>query len=447
MWLPILAQLLISLTPPPCTAPACYSIKPEPTLCAEGICDITRPLLDAIAYCEANPPIPDDPIGGSRVGCRFELPAGRFLITETITLCRQHELVGQGGRFWGARTRLEFLGGYTGIHLKFFDECIAQGRGAGADGSVIGGFGMVSTMGKSKEPSYGIQVEAARVKLEQLWIRGFVQGIRIAADVRGNPRSNANRTHVEDVRVDVNEHAGIWIDGGDTNAGLLIMTDVSGNCRYWERWKKKLGPCRNIHESSFLGTTIVAAHTARCIDSETSAKCEGYALEDDTQRSVCVGCYSEHDQKPNRLSQNSLALGGQSGWEGSGGWLFGQWMNRLVLRNDQDPDNVVQLELGSVAAPGAAWQVRALRFEKGAWPLSLAVLPSGWFSMRLANSEAWSIFKVAADAKSAGHPLGTFHLVPAQDRYLSSKTKKWLCPLSGGLCGPPRRFKKLELRK
>ena len=340
--------LMPSVAPPACAEPACYAITSQS--CVEGICDITDALTSAIARCEANPPIPDDRISGARVGCRFELPAGRLLLSKTVTLCRQHEIVGQGGRFWGARTRLETLGGYSGVHVQGAAACKAQGRGWGAAGAVLSGFGLVSTIGTTrKKLSYGVWVEAPRVKLSQLWVRGFVQGIRIEGDVRRKPKTNANLPYLEDVRVDMNEHAGIWVDGGDSNAGMFLAPDASSNCWYWERWKKRLGACQNIHESSFLGNTIVAGHTATCRDHETGAICEGYAMDGRSQRSVCIGCYSEKNQKPNTVSRNSLALGGLSKWKGKGGWLAGHRMNRLTLINDRDPKNVVRLELGDIA--------------------------------------------------------------------------------------------------
>lgn len=430
-----LLALLIS-----CQQPECYDIKPSE--CEGDLCDITAPLKDAISSCESNPPIADNHISRNRVGCRFELPAGRLVLSETVELCRQHDIVGKGGNFWGARTRLETLGGYTGIWLRYFTECNAEGKGGGSGGSIISDLALYSPLGTSTTtPSYGILVESARVTLKRLWIRGFVQGIRISADHTRPKPTNANLPTVDHVTVDVNEHSGIFIQGGDSNAGLLSLPNVHSNCWFANRWTSQLGVCANIHDRSFLGNTIVAGHTSFCKDAETGDICEGYRFSNNSQRSVCVGCYAEKNQLAGSLSQSSNAIGGipGQGWVGKGSYFFGSRINRLiVINNGGTPTDItddVQVEMGMASnLVGVAFQIRAFAFQTGSWPLALHVnKEGGFYSLRLANSESYSVMRIYG----VHHPdayLGGFHLLPKDDRYLFGRFKKLICPLTGSLC-------------
>ncbi len=409
-------QLLLSLLlASACQAPACYTIKP--TACEANTCDITGPLEAALASCKASPPV-SDKTNGARGGCRFELPAGDLLLTRTIRICRQHDIVGQGGRFWGARTRIQTQGSYTAFHFDYADACRLGEEGGGGGGGSLSDLAIIGTLGASRtKPSFGVLVEAGRVRLERLYIARFVQGIRISADVHRSPRTNANVFRVLDVRIDSNEHAGIFIEGGDANAGLLTLPDVAGNCAYASRWPS-LGDCHNIVERSFLGSTVIAGHTSTCIDFETAKVCRGYEFSGSSNRGVCLGCYSESNQTLGHLAPNTVAVSGLGGWEGPGLWILGTQLSSLRVRNDRDPENVVIFEAGRLAPAGTAWQVRALSITKGAWPLSLYVgnpnkpAEAGWYYFLMANSVSWSSLRLRGDSSVEGFGLGDLELAP-----------------------------------
>src|SRR5207237_971310 len=56
-----------------------------------------------------------------------------------------------------------------------------------------------------------------------VYVRGYRHGVRANADAHrtGEARSNANMTRVRDTLIAETDHAAIYLDGGDSNAGLV----------------------------------------------------------------------------------------------------------------------------------------------------------------------------------------------------------------------------------
>lgn len=401
----VLFTLLVS-----CQAPECYTVTPT----TAG--DISQPLIEAMALCRDNPPVSDTNTA-SRGGCRFELPAGDLLMTQTVKLCRQHDIVGKGGRFRGARTRVEVPGCTTPFVLADFEECTMYGEGGGAGGALLSDFALVKTHNTcTTQPDFGVVIEAPNTRLERLYVSGFVQNVRVSAGKNRSPSTNANLTKLVDSTLTSAKHTGLLIEGEDANAGYFADSDIQSNCNNWRFWEPVLGRCANVHENSFLGNTFNAIHTARCVDLATGQMCESFYSEGDSQRATFVGPYTERDQLPGVLSRNTVSIGGLSEWSGKGGWLQGRRMNALILVNELDPSNPVQLELGEAAnLGGVALQLRAPSISN--WPLSVNATKTGFWSFRLANSEAWSFLRVAGNKDIPGFSLADIELAPVHDGF------------------------------
>jgi hypothetical protein len=303
------------------------------------------------------------PESNKRQGCKVQLGCNTTyeLRSGPIEVCRQMVFEGCGGAGWGASTIIKTVAGIDAFRLH--SNCLSSDGGAGW--TVIRDLAILGTSLNEidpERPTYGLHAEA-RFKAENLWISGFTQGIRISADVNRTPATNANNFAIDYVRIDANAHAGIYVDGGDTNAGYGIGVDSSSNCQRAEGHQ-----CANIYDSSFLGNTWVAAHTATAKNGQTGKAFPGYIFEGLNARSMCVNCYAEMDQEPSQVDQNSMVIGGLLMSEGAGYIQQGPQVNRLAAINDYDPNNKVKICLGNCGSPGAFYELQA---DAGvpAWPL------------------------------------------------------------------------------
>lgn len=335
------------------TATLTYTIPP----CGAPGCDLAPALQGAIDACERAPLIPGD----LHVGCRFDLPVGSFALSKPIELCRAHDVIGQGGGGWGSRTRL--VPATTGIRLLDTAECLERGRGKGAAWSTIRDLAILPRGTRTATPTFGIEARA-RFFGRSLWIKGGTQGIHIKASARSGS-GNANLTRLDDVLIERSEHAGVYFDGPDANAGLLVMPSVTSACREASRWEASFGTCAGIVDSSFLGNTILASHTNNAADVTGPVRSPrpGYMFEGDSNRGLCLGCYRETNQADGIISRNAIALGGLGTWTGLkpgfGLRIDGPWVSGMSITNKRDPNNVVTLHVGDLAAPGTWLQFEA----------------------------------------------------------------------------------------
>lgn len=346
-----------------------------------GVCNITAEMREILDECNDNPPV-----NNTRAGCSIHIPAGEYELDEPIVLCRTHRIYGDGGGQVGARTVINVAPETTGIRVAYADECAnamttprrdpanpnnppnnLPGNGslseirdlalvsAGCGGSCSGGF------------FYGVQLQS-RARLENVFVNGFTHGVHISADVNRTPfstattpgdeaRSNANLWSLEAVHALDSAHAGVYVDGGDTNVGLGVRVNSASNCRSPAAGIVEWGDCANIIDSSFLGSTWIATHTSAV--PTTAGTHAGYIAEGPSQRSLFLGAYAEGNQLVSSLSQNSIAMSGLSSWDKTTAGLRLDGVNmygRLHVHNrfeDPDPDpatreqNFTELRLGN----------------------------------------------------------------------------------------------------
>jgi hypothetical protein len=116
-------------------------------------------------------------------------------------------------------------------------------------------------------------------------------GVHIEADIGSGAGSNANLWYMEHVHTLGSSRHGVFVEGGDTNAGVGIAINAKDCAGY------------GIYDNSFLGNTWLACHT----DSNTLGS---YYLDGVNARSVLVGCYSESGQPTGYLGPTAHSIGG-----------------------------------------------------------------------------------------------------------------------------------------
>lgn len=332
------------------------------------ICDLGPAFGRTFRRCEAE-------LGQDRGGCVITIAPGTYELRTGQRICRPHVIRGGGGGAFGPATRIYTPDGLTPFAFAPFSECRAQ-KEPGAAGAELSHLALEAYAQTSTTPFFGLSL-GDKVVIEHVHIRRYTQGIRINAGAKRKRQeaSNANAWWLAEVWVDQSAHAGIHLDGPDTNVGLALRPVATSNCRDAVRFEKILGPCANIYSGDFLGSTFVSAQTASAKDLKTKTTYPGYVMGDSANsRSVCLGCYAEGDQLPSILAKNANAFGGLATWTGTG-WMIGPQVGGLSLLNDRDPTNPVRLVLGRLAAPGTFLELAPVGSEQLRWPLRLKLDP------------------------------------------------------------------------
>lgn len=332
----------------------------------DGIADDRPAFLRAIESVRANA---TGARGETRYvgGPRVHVPPGTYFLSDTIDLKRTVIIEGDtGGLAGGQATILRFAADRHGFIIERNDTiggvAVEERATGGADGTILRNLALQS-MGGSV--GHGIWAKA-RFVAEDVHIAGFPQnGIRVHASAKGTgaTRGNANNFHIVRGRIADCGGDGLFVDGPDANAGLILGLGVSGNGGW------------GIFDSSFLGNTYVGCHAANNARSArrpaavvshkkqrwfvvagqreaasttepgTDPKVWGwlraggpsrniaawkpgmalveggaYRTDNPNARNVFLGCYSESGQGPSQFARRTLALGGlhAAGIVGSG---------------------------------------------------------------------------------------------------------------------------------
>lgn len=305
----ILAALLLSQAAP-WQAPGVVYPKDvgsfiQPEDCLAKYCDIGPGLRRALAEAESE--VAAVPGITKSMGGDIVLPGGVFYYTGPTILSRAHRIRGAGGIFPAPQTPL--------IAKTSTHGFVVPATGAGA---TLEGFALVNLI-PSKEFTAGILLNG-RAAVSSLWVRGYVHGVHIFGWVKDPVvYSNVNGARVWNVRLDLQEHSGIYLDGPDANANVIEAADIGSGCTAGRKWSTALGyECAGLHDSSFLGNTIIGAQVAFMVDRTTKEPFRTYWVDSKAARTVLIGCYGEDDSKPAWLEQGSVWWGGLGRSEGPG---------------------------------------------------------------------------------------------------------------------------------
>jgi len=179
------------------------------------------------------------------VSGKVEFPRGKLFLNGNLTLSSSVHFTGHGSGQQGGNwaTILKFPENVTGIIPLKANTGPNQN---GADGSIIEGFS-IQGGGGTLGSAHGVDMQA-RIKLRDVTVSGFSgNGVNIVADV--GARKNANCWIIDTVALLGNGMHGLYVQGGDTNAGYAVGIDATGNGG-WGIW-----------DASFLGNTYVGCHT------------------------------------------------------------------------------------------------------------------------------------------------------------------------------------------
>ena len=234
-------------------------------------------------------PITFDGNGYSYAG-EVVVPPGKYYLASTLTLQRQVILRGAGspaGNAFGS-TQLHFADNINGI-VCFYQYQATPSNGS--DGALISNMSIINRRNAAGTLGYGVLINS-RAKLDNVLVRNFRQdGFRIVADTSVAPNYyNANNWKMKDCIAVSNTGNGLYVQGGDANAGICIGLD----CRNNGGW--------GIYDESFLGNLYLGCHTAN----NTSG---GYKTTNLNARNVFTGCYTEGGEVQSLVSP-TLVLGG-----------------------------------------------------------------------------------------------------------------------------------------
>lgn len=367
-----------------------------------ALCDLSPAARRALEACYARV---STWAGDRDLPCRLDLPSGTFFAGETIEACHEAHIN-------GPETKLLTAAGRTGVRFLGFGACLASGRPKGAGGSLVGVTLLPFSVTPTTARAYGVEAEAP-VVLEDLTISGYTQGIRISAGAKRSPPSNANRWRIVGGRVSGSLHAGISIDGPDTNVGVAIQPSSTGNCLRAADLAS-LGACAQTVDGSLLGSTWIAASAAYAERVEPIAT--SFILGDsENSRSVCVGCYSE-DPSIGIAESNVNVIAGKSVWSSANAPSIyqGQRMTALSLLG---ADGLAELRLGTLSGGGAltllpVGQPSSPAAEK---PRELRLkyeVSGGFWRLDVGNSNAAVPLRIGAKQNALGG-LGSLILRPS----------------------------------
>jgi hypothetical protein len=168
----------------------------------------------------------------------------------------------------------------------------------------------------------------ARTKFDECQVDDFGRdGVNIVASIAGDG-TNANLFSSYQCRAAGCGRHGIFVDGADSNAGVVTLFDATANGGW------------GILDDSFLGNTWVACHSS-------NNALGGYKQAGDSSHSVFVGCYTEQGQGDNDIAgANAAVIGG----------LMGEFVSDPAIRLDSR-----KLDLGNLKFDGKNGSIAELK--------------------------------------------------------------------------------------
>lgn len=242
--------------------------------------------------------------GGPRVYC----PPGIYRFSDRIQLKKTVIIEGAGaGQAGASATVFAFDADKDGVVVHRYntiDSTTESPTTTGGDASILRNLELRGVNGSTSGDGIWLR---ARASIEQVRIVYFGRyGIRVEATAGGSAsrEGNANNFSIQNVRISNCGSDGLFIDGADVNAGLILKLDSSSNGGW------------GVNDSSFLGNTYIGCHTA----ANTAGS---YKTDNQNARNVFIGCYSEGGQGSGAsIVTPTVVLGGLFGTVASGSTAF-----------------------------------------------------------------------------------------------------------------------------
>jgi hypothetical protein len=273
---------------------------------------LVLPLLGLLLLAAGPPVLPADEadtlqalLDGAQATVRLE--PRTYRLSRTLTITRTLRLEGEG-----MATTLQFPPNTLGIQV------VRKPDGTG-DRTVIRSL-VLRGGGGTDRGAHGIVLAAGRSSLEDLRVESFAgNGVEIPA---------ANLWHLSRVWSRYHGGDGVHLAGSDVNVGVAVQLDLVANQGWGVREEK--GPTGNP-----LGSVYLGCHAA---ENRQGA----YSIGGTSSCSTLVGCYSESGQKPSRIGQRVLSVGGThgAGWDTSGfpgSHIGADWLGLRLPRTQEVP--------------------------------------------------------------------------------------------------------------
>jgi hypothetical protein len=357
-------------------------------------CDLYPAFQTAMAACSSlrlkqNNNVQND------VGCVYLIPEGKHRLTRTVKLCRQNTIRGTGT--WNPNSSTVIWSDDTAFWIRSAPDCGAANLGTNANTTMTGvslqasfvaqanAYGNCTARGTCAELGvpegtpctttdtcgvFGVLADST-FTLEHMSIQSYTQAIHAFCS-SGGFNNNCNLWSLQHIWVSATEHSGIFIRGLDANSGIghrLNVSEACANGTVWnarEIWKNPAPQedCAGIHDRSFLGNTWIGIHTTsiRDIVQNPQVAFHSYKMDGEVARTVCIGCYAEHDSLKIEAQPGTTFIGADakhSIYDSADNMtkylhIDGQILSPFAVRNFTDLNNRVVVLVG--ATPGAVIQ-------------------------------------------------------------------------------------------
>lgn len=229
---------------------------------------------------------------GLPIGQRWQFGYGIYEFARTINVIRSVGLCGVTGMAFGG-SQLHFPGGVTGIILNSFASFSGTLTDR-ADWATLSDL-YISSAGHIGTTAAGVYMKGFSPRLENVEVVNFAgNGFHIQADTNFTPPTNCNLWRMTNCRSGLCGGHGLYVVGGDANAGSCIGLDAWANGGY------------GVYDDSFLGNTYIACATA------TNGQ-GSYWSRGASSRNLFLNCYSEGDDLTAIVDAPSMVLGGLFG--------------------------------------------------------------------------------------------------------------------------------------
>jgi hypothetical protein len=231
--------------------------------------------------------------------------------------------------------------------------------------------------------AHGIVFEGP-ARLEEVYVRGFPgDGIHISADHTRTPPTNANAWRITGGKALDNGGHGLFVEGGDANAGLALHFRAVNN----EKW--------GIYESSFLGNAYIQCPTSSI---------RLGAVHAESQHASCFfGCYVEAGSGGSvEIKAPSVWIGSLSAPTGTGTILdAGEMKGIWRVRNTLDPNNVVRMDFGSLNVAATFFSL-FVRNSSKAYRLMFNRPKEGWIGLAYPSPSSDCVLAISTEYAAEG---------------------------------------------
>jgi hypothetical protein len=256
----------------------------------------------------------------------IHMSSGDYYLDDTFEIRHDVRLTGEGAYRVGPKTTLHFPANTTGVYVV--NKSISGGDDT--NGTELRRFALNCT--SQDTTGHGLHTTST-ISMVGLKIREFAEhGVFLDGD--GSDK-NVNQWYAQRVNVFKNGGHGVYLDGGDANAGTGVNIDAISNGGY------------GILDSSFLGNTYIGCHTS-ANGNDTSGG--AYKAEGANLHSVFIGCYAEVGQREIFMGPRCVFIAGETGdvpFNGNGQYIRASSFRKVDIQDSDNDFEQITINAGS----------------------------------------------------------------------------------------------------